>query len=83
MFTVFRLLILPWLHIRYLVFKWTRTGPFGPDSARYVDPVPPESAHPLKKALYDTHVKQYHEASCSVATVANAVNASRIQSGFR
>jgi hypothetical protein len=31
----------------------------------------------LKKALWDNHVKQLHEASCSVASVVNCINAIR------
>lgn len=75
MFTVFRLFILPWLIFRYTVFRLTRTGPFGPGRARYVDPDVPAGASPLKQALWETHVKQYHEASCSVASVVNIINA--------
>lgn len=75
MFSLFRLAIMPWLFVRYQMFRWSRTGPFGPDRARYVDLEPPHPSSLLKRALHETHVKQYHEASCSVATVVNAINA--------
>ena len=37
----------------------------------------PAVTHPLKQALWKNYVRQYHEASCSVASVATVVNTLR------
>ena len=67
----------------YLFHKITATGAFGPGGATSLpEPVRPD-ASPLKAALFRHHVKQYHEASCSVASVVTAINAIRDIQGDR
>ena len=67
-----------YLVLRYF-FHWvTRTGSFGPGLAR-----PASSSFDiprgqgLQAALFRHHVKQYHESSCSVASVVCVVNVLR------
>lgn len=60
---------------QFTVHKLTGTGSFRPGQARYIDPGTPVPGNPLKDALFKHHVKQFHESSCSVASVASAVNA--------
>ncbi len=80
---LFRTLIFPYLRVRYTFDRLTLNGAFGKDQAVYVDPAEHEkSANPLKQALFRHHLKQYHESSCSVASVVNAVNALLETSGL-
>ncbi|MBU0970953.1 MAG: phytochelatin synthase family protein [Proteobacteria bacterium] len=64
-----------YLSLRYFFHKITRTGSFGKDRAETIPSplTPPQNA--LKKALFRHHVKQFHESSCSVASVVCVVNA--------
>lgn len=64
-----------YLYIQYAFYKWTETGSFGRKKAHFLDTIENENDNPLKKALVEHHVKQYHEASCSVASVASIINA--------
>jgi len=70
----------------YVPYRWhemTGTGAFGAGGATPLrEPVRPGDP-PLKAALFKHHVKQYHEASCSVASVVTAVNAIRDIQGDR
>jgi len=61
----------------------TGTGAFGPGGATYLQGPVRHDDQPLKAALSRHHVKQYHEASCSVASVVTAVNAIREVQGDR
>jgi hypothetical protein len=63
------------LHVPYLFHRITGTGPFGPGSATFLSSPPAVEGQPLKAALFKHHVKQYHEASCSVASMATILNA--------
>lgn len=77
-----RPLIRAYLLAGYHLRKAAGKGPFGPEAARVVaEPLKPGD-NPLKRALYRHHVKQYHEASCSVATVAAVLNAVRTIQGM-
>ena len=67
----------------YLFHKITGTGPFGPGGATYLQEALRGNENPLKTALFRHHVKQYHEASCSVASVVTAINALREIQGSR
>ena len=67
----------------YLFHKLTGTGSFGPGGATYIQGSIRHDGPPLKAALFRHHVKQYHEASCSVASVVTAVNAIRDVQGAR
>ena len=64
-----------YLYIQFVFYKWTKTGPFGKQQALYLENIEMAGANPLKQALVRHHVKQYHEASCSVASVASLINA--------
>lgn len=70
-----RNLIQPYLYARYGFCRLTGTGAFGKDRARTVDAVADPRWNPLKKAIWRYHVKQFHDSSCSVATVAACINA--------
>lgn len=75
MITLFRTIIRPYLYLQYLFYKHTGTGPFGKKEAIYINPEPPSNGNRLKQALFRHHIKQYHEASCSVASVVSVINA--------
>jgi len=72
-----RMVIFPLLHIPYAYHKMTHTGAFGPQRAIYIDGPIHSNGNPLKAALLKHHVKQFHEASCSVASVVTVINAIR------
>lgn len=64
-----------YLYARYYIEKATRSGGFGKHRAVYVKKSAAVSNGRLKDFLHYYHVKQFHESSCSVASVASAVNA--------
>src|SRR3989339_39458 len=72
-----RIIIHTFFYSLYFFHKITGTGVFGRREAEYIDGPVNSSDNLLKAALLKHHVKQYHEASCSVATVASVVNAIR------
>ncbi len=72
-----RYIINVYLYTRYYFHRITGTGPFGRKGAIHVPKRNPARGNPLKSALARHHVKQFHEASCSVASVVTAVNAIR------
>ncbi|WP_020590168.1 phytochelatin synthase family protein [Desulfobacter curvatus] len=79
MMNLFRFCIVrTYLTLRYF-FHWaTRTGSFGPGQAKHMTPSPGLSkGQSLQAALFRHHVKQYHESSCSVASVVCVVNVLR------
>jgi hypothetical protein len=77
-----RIIIFTFFNILYQLHKITGTGTFGRPEAQYVEKPDLSNSNPLKEALFNHHVKQYHEASCSVATVVSVVNAIReVQGG--
>ena len=83
MMNLFRIYIVrPYLIIRYF-FHWaTRTGSFGPGQARHISSSSElSSGQSLQAALFRHHVKQYHESSCSVASVVSVVNVLRERYG--
>ena len=65
------------LQIPYGFRRLTGTGSFGPNRARYISGPVSTDSNGLKEALFRHHVKQYHESSCSVASVVSVVNAIR------
>lgn len=80
-----RWLIRPYLYTRYYMEKWTKTGGFGPDPATFIkDPYTP-AGNWVKDGLHRHYVKQFHESSCSVASVVSVVNTlkSRQDSGWQ
>lgn len=80
---LFRTLIIPYLHVCYTFDKITSRGAFGPAQAVYIEPEHENgNRNLLKKAMFKHHLKQFHESSCSVASVVNSVNAlSEIKGG--
>ncbi len=68
-------------YMLYYFHKTTGTGAFGRREAEYIDVPVDTTGNHLKAALLKHHVKQYHEASCSVATVVSVVNALREKQG--
>jgi len=83
MMNLFRFYIVRlYLIIRYF-FHWaTRTGSFGPGQARHITWFPGRSGgQSLQAALFRHHVKQYHESSCSVASVVCVINVLRERYG--
>lgn len=75
MMTLYRYTIRTYLYLRF-AFHWlSRTGCFGPGQAARFTPGPREtSGQSLRAGLFRHHVKQFHESSCSVASVVSAVN---------
>jgi len=65
----------------YFIHKITGTGAFSRKDAEYISDPIQTGGNSLKTALIKHHVKQYHEASCSVATVVSVVNALREKQG--
>ena len=62
------------LYLRFFFHKLTATRAFGPRQARYEIMIPKIQDNSIKAGLYRHHVKQFHESSCSVASVACVVN---------
>jgi hypothetical protein len=72
-----RIIIFSFFNMLYWLHKITGTGAFGRPEVQYIDTPAEAGGNRLKAALFQHHVKQYHEASCSVATVVSVVNAIR------
>lgn len=70
-------LIRPYLYTLYGIHRVTHTGAFDQDKARMVPAAAKPSWNELKQALWRFHVKQFHDSSCSVASVVSCVNAIR------
>ena len=70
-----RILMHAYLQIPYGFRKITGTGAFGPRGATILNVPIDAHGNTLKQALIQHHVKQYNEASCSVASVVSVVNA--------
>lgn len=63
------------LILRFYFHRLTRTGCFGSGQARFFIPAPADKkGASLKAGLFRHHVKQFHDSSCSVASVVCAVN---------
>ncbi|WP_022665584.1 phytochelatin synthase family protein [Desulfospira joergensenii] len=62
------------LILRYHFHKLTRTGTFGSDGAIPMEACCKKTDNPIKEGLFRHHVKQFHESSCSVASVVCVVN---------
>jgi hypothetical protein len=60
----------------FFPYAGTRTGGFGPDRARTMSRIPCKICRQpgQRHGLFRHHVKQFHESSCSVASVAGVVN---------
>jgi len=66
-----------YLYFIYGFGKITGAGAFGPNRAITLHGNFSSEGNPLKTALWKHHVKQFHGASCSVASVVSVVNALR------
>lgn len=66
--------IRPYLYMVYFFQKLTQTGSFGKDKAVYIQTAYENTGNMIKDGLFKHHVKQFHESSCSVATVVSVVN---------
>lgn len=66
--------IRPYLYFQYLFSKSTRTGAFGKDHAEYITTPYQNTGNFVKDGLFRHHVKQFHESSCSVASVVSVIN---------
>lgn len=64
-----------YLYIPFYFQKLSKTGSFEKGRVEMVREKTPATGNPLKRALWKHYVRQYHEASCSVASVATVVNA--------
>lgn len=62
------------LYLRYFFHMITSTGAFGPNRARMETAPWQICGNRVKDTLFRHHVKQFHESSCSVASVACVVN---------
>jgi hypothetical protein len=63
-----------YLYSVYGLKKAAGTGAFGKNRVEYVNGNVPAGGNLLKSALCKHHVKQFHGASCSVASVVSVVN---------
>jgi hypothetical protein len=72
-----RHLIRPYLFARHRYHDLTRTGSFGKDGAQRVQKQINPEWNALKQALWRYHIKQFHDSSCSVASVVSCLNAIR------
>lgn len=72
-----RILIRALLYLPYGLRRLTGTGTFNGKVARFAEQPNSAASPPLKAALWQNHVKQYHESSCSVASIAACLNAVR------
>ncbi len=66
-----------YLYLLYGFHKITCTGAFGHNSAVTIHETIQSADNALKAALVQHHVKQFHESSCSVASVVSSINAIR------
>ena len=72
-----RNLISPYLYTRYGFHRLTGTGAFRGDRIRHINFSTQPQWNPLKQAIWKYHVKQFHDSSCSVASVVSCINAIR------
>ena len=72
-----RIIIHAYLYLPYGIHKVTGTGSFSRNRVEYIHNPIQADGNQLKAALIKHHVKQFHESSCSVATIVSAVNAIR------
>lgn len=72
---ILKYIIRGYLYLRYFSHKITRSKSFGSRQADKITTPYKETGNVLKNALFRHHVKQFHESSCSVASVVSVVNA--------
>ncbi len=71
---LFKWLIRPYLFIQYYVSKLFKTGSFVKNQVAYLKDPYQDTGNFIKDGLFRHHVKQFHESSCSVASVVAVVN---------
>jgi hypothetical protein len=71
---LFKWVIRPYLYIQYMVSKLLKTGGFTKSRAVYLKSSYRNTKNFIKDGLFRYHVKQFHESSCSVASVVSVVN---------
>lgn len=74
---LFRRFLHAWLYLPYGYRRLLGTGPFGRHAVVRVNAAARSPSNAVIQALWKHRVKQYNEASCSVASVATVVNALR------
>ena len=72
-----RNLIRLYFYSRYGFHRMTGTGAFKGGGATFPGEDVQPQWHPLKQAIWRNHEKQFHESSCSVASVVSCLNAVR------
>lgn len=66
--------IRPYLYSQYFLQKLAKRGTFGADQAVYLQKPYEKTGNFVKDGLFRHHVKQFHESSCSVASIVSVVN---------
>lgn len=69
-----RKLIRFYLYGSFYLEKWFKQGSFGTDQAVFIRKENLTMTNRTQKEMIKYHVKQFHESSCSVATIAGVVN---------
>jgi hypothetical protein len=75
--SLLRTLIHLYFYSRYGFHRMTGTGAFRGGRSKYLHWGVQPQWNPLKQAIWRNHVKQFHESSCSVASVVSCINAVR------
>lgn len=71
---LFKWVIRPYLYIQYMVSRILKTGGFTKSRAVYRKSPCRNAGNFIKDGLFRHHVKQFHESSCSVASVVSVIN---------
>src|SRR3989339_261245 len=71
---LFKWIIRPYLYIHYVLSRLFKSGGFLKTQAVYLKDPYQETGNFLKDGLFRHHVKQFHESSCSVASVVSVMN---------
>jgi len=72
----------PYIYIQYFFQKFTKRGTFRADQAVYIQKPYEKTGNFVKDGLFKYHVKQFHESSCSVASIVSVVNTLLDKEGF-
>ncbi len=71
---LFKWVIRPYLYTQYMVSSILKTGGFAKNRAVYRKEHYQNTGNYIKDGLFRHHVKQFHESSCSVASVVSVIN---------
>jgi len=71
---VVKYLIRLYMYSQYYFQRLFKKGAFGEKRAIYINDAYTPVGNAIKDGLFQYHVKQFHESSCSVASVVSAVN---------